>query len=153
MRYDDIPAELNALTERIIGCAIEVHRTLGPSLLERLYEQAFEHELRLSGLHVARQVPITLYYKGLELGAQLLDLVVEGLIVVELKAIERVADVHLAQLVSYLHSGNYPLGLLINFHVPVLRSGIHRRLNSRMLKHTPPSSASSAFPSASSRSD
>lgn len=152
MKHRDIPPELNELTQQIIGCAIEVHRSLGPGLLERLYEQAFEHELSLAGLAVSRQMPITLRYKGVDLSGQVLDLVVEDRVVVELKAVEKVADVHLAQLVSYLHAGQYPIGLLINFHVPVLRSGVFRRLNSRLLPPPMSSSAASASPSAPPRS-
>lgn len=153
MKHRDIPPELNDLTRQIVGCAIEVHRALGPGLLERLYEQAFEHELRLQNLHVDRQVPVTLAYKGLDLSGQFLDLVVAGRVVVELKAVERVADVHLAQLVSYMHAGRYPLGLLINFHVPVLRSGVFRRVNRSALTIQGIPSASSARPSAPSRSN
>ena len=152
MKHRDISPELNELTQRIIGCAIEVHRELGPGLLERIYEQAFEHELALQGLQVARQVPVTLQYKGLDLSGQVLDVVVEDVVVVELKAVEKVADVHLAQLVSYLHAGGYPIGLLINFHVPVLRAGVYRRLNARVLQPHVSSSVPSAPPSAPPRS-
>lgn len=152
MKHRDIPPELNELTQRIIGCAIEVHRALGPGLLERIYEQAFEHELGLQGLPVCRQVPVTVEYKGLELGGQVLDLVVADRVVIELKAVEKVADVHLAQLVSYLHAGGYPIGLLINFHVPVLRSGVYRRLNAALFQPQLSSSAPSASPSALPRS-
>lgn len=108
---------------------MDVHSALGPGLLERLYEQAFVHELECQGLRVASQVPITIRYKALELQGQRLDLVVEDLVVVENKAVERVPDVALAQLTSYLRSGGYPLGLLFNFHELHLRDGIYRRLN------------------------
>jgi GxxExxY protein len=134
---DDLPAELNRLSERIIGAAIEVHRALGPGLLERLYEEAFVHELELAGLRVRRQAPVSLVYKGKELVGQRLDLVIEELVVVELKAVEKVLQVHLAQLVGYLLAGDYPLGLLLNFNVPKMRNGIHRRVNSRVLTDVP----------------
>lgn len=148
----EVPAELNTLSDRVIGCAIEVHRALGPGLLERLYEDALVHELALARFGVHRQVPVTLNYKGLELTGQRLDLVVEESIVVELKAIEAVLDVHLAQLLGYMRAGRYPLGLLINFNVPVLKRGIHRRVNSRALAPPTPSTfspTSSSAPSAS----
>ncbi|MEL6328498.1 MAG: GxxExxY protein [Planctomycetota bacterium] len=122
-------AERDPLTDRIIACAIEVHRELGPGLPERAYETAFEHELSLAALDVERQVPISLEYKGATLPSLRLDLVVERTVVVELKAVERVADVHLAQLVSYLRAGRYPTGLLLNFNVPVMKNGIYRRAN------------------------
>lgn len=144
----ELPEALNRLSERIIGCAIEVHRALGPGLLERIYQEAMEHELGLQGLAFGRQVPVTMRYKGIELVGQRLDLVVEKLVVIELKAVENVIDVHLAQLVGYMRAGEYPLGLVINFNVPALRLGIHRRINSRALRvafpDPLPSSASSA---------
>ncbi|MCC6660340.1 MAG: GxxExxY protein [Phycisphaerales bacterium] len=150
----ELPAELNALTERIIGCAIEVHRALGPGLLERLYEDAMVHELTLVGLAVERQRPVSLVYKGHELLGQRLDLVVAENVVVELKSIEKVLEVHAAQLLGYMRAGQYPLGLLLNFNVPVLRQGITRRINSQALTRQPApqqsalgaSSASSAPP-------
>jgi GxxExxY protein len=144
MQHADIPPELNDLTDRVIGCAIEVHRHLGPGLLERVYEAAMLHELDLAGISAAQQVEITVPYKGITLAGQRADLVVADRLVVELKAVEAVSDVHLAQLVSYIRSGGYPLGLLINFHVPVLRKGLYRRINPGVL--TPSPSATSAPP-------
>ncbi len=138
MSHEDIPGEINALVERVIGAGIEVHRQLGPGLLERSYEIALVHELGLRGLRVFQQVEIRLEYKGVELPSQRLDLVVEDMIVVELKAVESIVPVHLAQLVSYLKAGHYPLGLVLNFNVPVLKDGISRRIN----KHHPLLSAS-----------
>lgn len=131
----DVPREWNDLTESIIGAAIEVHSILGPGLLERLYETALAHELRRRGLDVLQQVSVRLAYKDIALGDQVLDLVVGGLVVVELKSIESVHEVHLRQLVSYMKSGGYPLGLLMNFNVPQLRRGIHRRV---LTKWMPP---------------
>lgn len=128
-----VPAEWNLITERIIGCAIEVHSHLGPGLLERLYEVAMIHELRESGLDVVAQVPVTLRYKSIDLPEQRLDLVVNDLVIVELKSVEAVHEIHLAQLLSYLRSINRPLGLLINFNVPLLVKGVHRRINGRAI--------------------
>lgn len=148
MKHADIPAELNDLSDRVIGCAIEVHRHLGPGLLERLYETAMLHELQQADIPVTQQVEITIPYKGITLTGQRADLVVDGSLVVELKAVETVSDVHLAQLVSYIRSGGYPLGLLINFHVSVLRKGLYRRINPSVLssRQAPPASATSAPP-------
>lgn len=127
----EIPAAWNDLTRRVIACAIEVHATIGPGLLERLYEQAMEVELAEAGLRFERQRPLRLRYKGRELGDLRLDLVVEDLVIVEIKAVEQVHDVHLAQLLSYLRSADLPIGLLINFSHPKLTEGVHRRLNDR----------------------
>lgn len=128
-RLQQIPEAWNRLTERIIACAMEVHTTLGPGLLEKMYEQALVHELNSQGLLVRSQVPVIIRYKTIELQGQRLDLVVENLVVIENKAVERVPDFALAQLVSYLRSGGFPLGLLFNFHALHLRDGIFRRVN------------------------
>lgn len=127
--YRIIPASWNELSRRVIGAAMEVHRVLGPGLLERLYEEALAHELKLQGFRFLRQVPVRMKYKELALPEQRLDMVVEDLLVVELKAVERVPEVYLAQLVRYLRSADLPLGLLLNFNVPLLKHGIHRRIN------------------------
>lgn len=144
----EIPPELNAISERIIGSAIDVHRALGPGLLERLYEDALVYELGLRGLVVERQVSVTLRYKDLELSGQRLDLIVSRTVVVELKSIEAILDVHKAQLLGYMRAGRYPLGLLINFNVPLLRNGIHRRVLSEMLISSPPNPSIRSAPSA-----
>ncbi|CAN5397188.1 GxxExxY protein [soil metagenome] len=122
--------ELNDLTEKIIGCAIKVHRALGPGLLESAYEVCFVHELRKAGLKVERQVPLPIVYDGIELDAcYQLDIVVEDLIILELKAVERIMPIHEAQLLTYLKLTNKKLGLLINFNVELLKNGIKRRMN------------------------
>jgi GxxExxY protein len=141
-----VPSEWNRVTEQIIGCAIEVHRVLGVGLLERLYEEALEHELNLCGLRCRRQVAVHTAYKQKALSPHVLDMVVEDLVVVELKAIEKVADIHLATLVSYLRISQFPLGLLVNFHAPTIKNGLYRRLNpsSPMLLASQP--ALTAFP-------
>lgn len=146
-----LPPELNALSDRVIGCAIEVHRQLGPGLAEAIYEAALARELELADLAFRQQVVFTREYKGVPLPVQRFDLVIEGRLLIELKAVERVADASLAQLVSYLHYADLPLGLLINFHVPLLKNGIHRRVHSAYLARRPlppslsASSAASAF--------
>ena len=125
----EVPEWLNALSFRVLGACIEVHRTFGPGLLERIYEQAVCHELSLAKIPFANQVPVTLAYKGLLIDGLRLDLVVDSVIVLELKAVESVPEVHLAQLMSYCRACDAPLGLLVNFNVDVLKSGMYRRLN------------------------
>ena len=117
------------LSRKIIGAAIDVHASLGPGLLENLYEEAMAHELGLRQIPFRRQQRIRLNYKGVEIGDLRLDLVVNDLIVVELKAIERIAEVHRAQVLSYLRSTSLPLGLLINFNHLRLVDGVSRILN------------------------
>jgi len=117
---------LNIITERIIGCAIEVHRNLGPGLLETLYEDALCFEFDDSRIKYKRQIEIPAIYKGHELGCYRLDLLVENEIIVELKAVEIVNPLYKAQLLSYLRVTGKRLGLLINFNVPFLRDGIKR---------------------------
>jgi GxxExxY protein len=124
-----MPAEEHdPLTERIIGCAIEVHRTLGPGLLESAYVEALTVELGEGGLRFARQVPVPLTYKGRYLGEYRLDLLVEDAVVVEVKAVERFDRVHEAQLLTYLRLTGKRVGLLINFNQRLLREGIKRRV-------------------------
>ncbi len=118
--------ELNHLTESIIGCAIEVHKNLGPGLLESLYEKALCYEFELKGLEYKDQLIIPILYKGKSLGEHRLDLLVENQIIVEIKAVDRMDEVFQAQILSYLRLTNKPLGLLINFNVPVLYRGIKR---------------------------
>jgi GxxExxY protein len=120
----------NQITEKIIGSAIEVHRLLGPGLLESVYEECLAVELALRGLHSERQRPVPIAYKGRTVGADLrIDLLVEQSIVVELKAIEKLLPVHEAQLLTYLRLTNLQVGLLINFNVSVLHHGIRRLVN------------------------
>jgi GxxExxY protein len=118
------------LTGQIIAACIEVHRHLGPGLLESAYEHCLTHELGLRGFRLQRQVQIPLHYKGLALDCGYrLDLVVESRLVVEVKAVERLLPVHEAQVITYLKLLRLPLGLLVNFHVPVLREGLRRLVN------------------------
>jgi GxxExxY protein len=120
----------NVLTDQIIGCAIEVHRHLGPGLLEAVYEECLCYELSQTGLRYVRQVHLPVIYKGIKLDCgYILDLVVEDLIVVELKSIEQLMPVHHAQLLTYLKILDKKVGLLINFNVPVLKNGLKRIVN------------------------
>lgn len=118
--------DLNLLSEQIIGGAIEVHRELGPGLLESLYEKALCFELESRSLSVQNQLEVPVLYKGQRLGVHRLDLLVEQQIVVELKAVDRFDPVHQAQLLGYMKLASKPLGLLINFNVPVLKDGLKR---------------------------
>jgi GxxExxY protein len=120
----------NQITEKIIGAAIAVHRSLGPGLLESVYGECLAVELELCGLRFERQRLVPIIYRGGIVAADLkIDLFVEQEIVVELKAIERLLPVHDAQLLTYLRLTNLQVGLLINFNVPVLRDGIKRLVN------------------------
>ena len=108
---------INNLSYKIVGCAIEVHKHLGPGLLESVYETCLIDELTSSGFNVERQFPVPIQYKGKELGSNLiLDLLVNNLIIIELKAVEQLIPVYKAQLLSYLKLTGKPKGLLINFH-------------------------------------
>jgi GxxExxY protein len=118
--------DLNLITDQIIGSAIEVHRILGPGLLESIYEKALAFELEKRNLSVQNQLEIPIVYKGQSFGVHRLDLLVENLIIVELKAVDRFDPVHQAQLLGYLKLANKPLGLLINFNVSILKNGIKR---------------------------
>ncbi|MBE7437057.1 MAG: GxxExxY protein [Spirochaetales bacterium] len=119
--------ELNILTEIIIGRSMDLHRILGPGLLESAYEECLAHELRLVSIPFERQKLLPLEYKGIQLDcAYRLDLVVAGSIVVEIKAVDHLLPVHTAQLLTYLKLGGWSLGLLLNFNVPILKAGIKR---------------------------
>jgi GxxExxY protein len=123
-------AKDDALTHRIIGGAIEVHRAIGPGLLESAYEACMIRELADRGMTIQRQLAVPIRYKGLELdGGYRMDLLVEGRVVVELKSIARIEPIHEAQLLSYLRMSGCQIGLLINFNVPVLTQGIRRMVN------------------------
>jgi GxxExxY protein len=128
-QHPQIPAEINELTRRIIGAAIEVHKNLSPGLRENMYERALVRELTLAGLRVERQVPFHVHYKGEDLGVQIVDLIVEGLVIIECKSVDRLTDRDEAQLLGYLRFTGLPVGLLINFNVARLTTGITRRIN------------------------
>lgn len=115
------------LTEEVIGAAIEVHRALGPGLLESIYEECLGVELDLRGLKFERQKLLPVQYKGRRVAVDLkIDLRIEQQVIVELKAIEKLLPVHEAQLLTYLRLSHTPVGLLINFNVPVLKNGLRR---------------------------
>jgi GxxExxY protein len=118
---------LEDLTEKIIGCAIEVHRELGPGLLESIYKECLMMELVAACLTFEEESPVAVLYKGRTLAQRFrLDLVVERKVVVEIKAVDRVHPAHLAQVVSYLKLTGFPAGLLLNFNMPTLRAGMKR---------------------------
>ncbi len=122
--------EINAITETIIGAAIEVHRHVGPGLLESCYETCLCRELELNGIPFERQVALPIEYKGKKLDCGYrMDLVVAGVVVVELKSIEQILPIHEAQLLTYLRLSSLKVGLLINFNVRLLKEGILRRVH------------------------
>jgi GxxExxY protein len=127
---DRIVMVINKLSSEIIGAAIEVHKALGPGLLESAYEQCLCHELNLRGLSYESQEPLAIRYKGIKLDCGYrLDIVVEDKIILELKACEKVEPIHKAQLLTYLKLSGLHLGLVLNFNVPVMRDGIVRMVN------------------------
>ena len=120
----------NEISEKIIGAAIEVHRILGPGLLESIYEDALCHELHLRNIHFNRQKIVPIPYKGIKLGTDLrLDLLVEDKVIVDLKAKETLSSIDKPKLLTYLRLSNKHLGLIINFHVKLLCDGIERVVN------------------------
>lgn len=130
--FEETPTQirLNNLTEKIIGCAIEVHKGLGPGLLESAYEECLCYELNQIGLKFERQLPLPFTYKGVKLDCGYrMDVVIENLVILEIKAVEKLIPVHDAQLLSYLKIYNKKLGLLMNFHVPILKNGLKRIVN------------------------
>jgi len=119
--------EFDNLTNRIIGCAIEVHRILGPGLLESSYEQCLAHELELNGLEFKLQHPVPVEYKGIKLDCGYrVDVLVENTLILELKSVDTIKGIHEAQLLTYMKLKGVKTGLLINFNVPTLRQGIKR---------------------------
>jgi len=121
---------LNPLTRRVIRACIEVHRHLGPGLLESAYEVCLCHELTIAGMAYERQKPLPVRYKGVDLDCDYrLDVVVEGKLIVELISVDALLPVHSAQLLTYLKLSDTRVGLLINFNVPILRDGIKRIAN------------------------
>lgn len=117
---------MTALTEGVIGAAIEVHQNLGPGYLESVYEEAMAIELDCRKIAFQRQYAFTKQYKGHEIGTGRLDFLVDEVLVVELKAVDRLLPIHQAQVISYLKATSKPLGLLLNFNVTVMKAGIRR---------------------------
>ena len=132
MRFDEFhardarPEPSNEVTEAIIGAAIEVHREMGPGLTEVMYEGALCREFDLRGIRYTRQVPAAVSYKGVVVGEARIDLIVEGQVIVELKARDGLHPAHRSQCITYLRATGLEIALLINFNVPVLRDGIKR---------------------------
>ena len=122
--------EENIITERIIGCAIDVHKTLGPGLLESAYEECLFYELISAGFDVKKQVALPLIYKDIKLNAGYrIDLLVANKVIVEIKAVDAVAEIHKAQLMTYMKLAEIKVGLILNFNVLKLTDGITRWIN------------------------
>ena len=120
----------NRIAKLVVNAAIEVHRNLGPGLLESVYQRCMFHELTLSGLRVERETLLKGFYKGLELDINYrMDMVIEGKVVLELKAVEKLLPVHHAQLLSYLKLSNTKRGMLVNFNEVLVKDGIKRVVN------------------------
>ena len=125
--------ELDAISYKIIGLAIEVHRELGPGLLESAYQECLFYELINLGLSVEKQKALPIIYKDIKLDhGYRIDLLIENKVVLELKTVESFSDVHFAQILTYLKLGNYPLGLLINFDSKILKNNIKRFINTAL---------------------
>lgn len=120
----------NLIGEAVLGCAVKVHRALGPGLLESAYEACLAHEIRKAGLQIERQLTLPVIYDGerIDLGYRL-DMLVENSVVVEIKAVEKLLDVHRAQLLSYLRLSGFRLGYVLNFNVSLMKGGIVRLVN------------------------
>ena len=119
--------EFDQLSNRVIGCALEVHRTLGPGLLESTYEQCLAHELSQSGIGFKLQWPLPVEYKGIKLDCgYCVDLFVDDELIVELKSVDKITGIHKAQLLTYMKLSKVKVGLLINFNVEILKNGIKR---------------------------
>ncbi len=121
--------KINELTQEIIGAGIEVHKVLGPGLLESTYEECLCKEFELRGIKYQRQKPLPVTYKGYNLDCGYrLDILVENALVIEIKSVEKLLPIHEAQILTYLKLGNWKIGLLINFNVPLLKYGIKRKV-------------------------
>ncbi len=122
--------ELEQITNKVIGCAIKVHKKLGPGLLESAYRECLYYQMRKEGLSVLKEIPMPIIYDEVKLDhGYRMDLLVEDLLVIEIKTVEALNDVHKAQVLTYLKLGNYKLGLLLNFNVALMKCGIKRIIN------------------------
>ncbi|RLD71495.1 MAG: GxxExxY protein [Bacteroidetes bacterium] len=120
----------NEISKKIIGCAIEVHKQLGPGLLESAYQECLYYELKQAGLYVQKEKSMPIVYKDIKLDhGYRIDLLVEEKVVIEIKTVETFNDVHTAQVLTYLKLGKYKLGLLLNFQTTILKNGIKRIIN------------------------
>ena len=128
--FTKIPEDLEAISYAVIGLAIEVHRQLGPGLLESAYQECLYFEIKNAGLVVEKEIELPIIYKNLKLEqGYRIDLLVENKLVIELKTVENFTPVHFAQILTYLKLGKYPLGLLINYNSKILRNNIKRFIN------------------------
>jgi GxxExxY protein len=128
--FTKIPEDLEAISYAVIGLAIEVHRQLGPGLLESAYQECLYFEIKNVGLVVEKEIALPIIYKNLKLEqGYRIDLLVENKLVIELKTVENFTPVHFAQILTYLKLGKYPLGLLINYNSKILRNNIKRFIN------------------------
>lgn len=119
--------EINNLTEAVIGCAIEVHKNLRPGLLESAYSQCLQYELKSQGIFVEKEISLPIIYKEIQIDhGYRIDLLVENRLVIELKAVEKFTDVHVAQILTYMKLGEYSTGLLFNFNTKLLKDGLKR---------------------------
>ena len=125
----DLPSDIEALCSDVIKAAIDVHREIGPGLLESIYERAMIVELERRAVPAQRQVEVPILYRGQRIGDHRIDLLVGSMLVVELKSVTELLPIHAAQTLTYLRIGRFPLGLLINFNVPLVRHGLRRILN------------------------
>ncbi|MGS2738552.1 GxxExxY protein [Sinomicrobium oceani] len=122
--------DINNLSYKVIGLAMEVHRQLGPGLLESAYQECLFYEIKKGGFFVEREKILPIVYKDIKLDhGYRIDLLIENKLVIELKTVECFTDVHIAQVLTYLRLGNYPLGLLMNFHSKILKNNIKRLIN------------------------
>jgi len=120
----------NKIANKIVGLTLEVHRALGPGLLESAYKECLAFKLQQSGLYIQKEKPIPLIFEEVKLDCGYrIDILVECKVVIEIKSVEGLNDVHLAQILTYMKLGNYKLGLLINFNVSLLKNGIKRVIN------------------------
>lgn len=123
----------NEISGLIIGCAIEVHSALGPGLLESAYQHCLYHKIEKLGLHIVKEKPIPIVFEDVQLECGYrIDLLVENKVIVEIKSVEALTDIHLAQTLTYLKLGDYKLGILLNFNVTLLRHGIKRIINGHL---------------------
>ena len=143
--FRETPVGVNEVARRVLNAAIEVHRHLGPGYLESVYQAALEIELGLRGVNFERQATFRVEYKGREVGAGRIDLLAERSVIVEIKAVERLNEVHVAQALSYLKATGLPLALLINFNVPLLLRGVKRIARNQSIE--PQSGADETFDS------
>ena len=122
--------KIDGIANTVVKCAIEVHKDLGPGLLESVYEVCMEHALKKEGLNVRTQVPVPVFYDGVQMDkAFIIDILVEDEIIIELKSVEHLLPIHEAQLINYLKLAEKKLGYLMNFNSPLMKNGIKRRMN------------------------